>query len=418
MRFLAGLLFALALASCQRPTDPKPLPQRAYVWQREWTPAVAQAVAETAKELAGQVILGGEVVWQNGKARWLPAKIDWPILRRLCPNVRLALRIAPYSGSFTDPEAQQSIQTAAHSLLDRATAAGLACAELQIDFDCAQRRLAEYAIWLRLLRKIAGTARFVITTLPVWLDEKDFPTLLNEVHSYVLQVHSVRPAAAENAPAICDPKRARRCVEKAADLGVPFEVALPTYSALVGFDQQGKVLGYVFEETARAWPPDTVLRTFETDPAEMANLVREWTASRPPSMLGVIWYRLPLTTDKRNWPQVTWRSVMAGRTPQPHLAIELTDGPLVDVRLSNQGDAASTEPEQVSLTWQGSQPEAAEALPGWRVERVENELRFVPTQIPIPPLRPGGTRAIGWLRFAQPTPLHASLTPLSVSPRQ
>jgi len=81
----------------------------------------------------------------------------------------------------------------------------------------------------------------------------------------VLQVHSLeRPKDINTRFELCDSKAARRAVDLAGKVGVPFRVALPTYGYLIAFDSEGKYLGLSgrgipggkccsTRETARIW---------------------------------------------------------------------------------------------------------------------------------------------------------------------
>ncbi|MEO7167465.1 MAG: hypothetical protein ABI016_10565, partial [Chthoniobacterales bacterium] len=67
----AALLSALLATACK----PAPaistgkLPQRGYLWQRNWTPAVAAAFSTARKHLQGVVLLGAEIEWAEGRPR-------------------------------------------------------------------------------------------------------------------------------------------------------------------------------------------------------------------------------------------------------------------------------------------------------------------------------------------------------------
>ncbi|PYK32535.1 MAG: hypothetical protein DME54_15790, partial [Verrucomicrobia bacterium] len=62
----AAKLFCAAvivLTACGR-ADVKvsgPLRQRGYIWQREWTPAVIDSLAEAERRMDGVVLLGAEI---------------------------------------------------------------------------------------------------------------------------------------------------------------------------------------------------------------------------------------------------------------------------------------------------------------------------------------------------------------------
>ena len=411
--FLRAAVLLLALAGCKEPARP-PLPQRAYVWQRAWTPAVAAAVQGTTQDVEAHVIFGGEVVWDDRKPRLIACDIDWETLRRLNRPACIAMRIAPFPGPFDDAAEQQALTGYAKQLLDRCAKEGLACEEFQIDFDCAQKKLDGYAHWLRALHEAVRPCHFVITTLPAWLNEEAFPRLLREVDRYVLQVHSVRPAKPADPVMICDPERARRAVEAAAKLNVPFEVALPTYSALVGLNSSGEVVGYSFEGPPPKWPADTQLVSFDSDAVGIAGLIREWSASRPAVMHGVVWYRLPISSDVRNWPLVTWRKVTAGEDPTPEWHVQAPPGELVDLKLSNSGTLKTNGQILLKVTWEGSSLLDAEVLPGWHLKRGDGELVIESTPSESVSLSPGAERAIGWARFNQRTQVHVEVSSLPV----
>jgi hypothetical protein len=412
----ATLIALLMLCGCGEKSASGPMPHRAYVWQREWAPAVVEAVKLTQADVMGHAIFGGEAVWQQSQPKWRACDIDWAALRTAARPVTLVMRVAPHPGPFDDLAVTQQLVEMARTLLKTCADAGVSCAELQLDFDCGQKKLLGYANWLRALRDAVKPMRFVITTLPAWLDEPAFKILLREVDGYVLQVHSVMPAKPGDPVMICDPERARRCVAAAAKLGVPFEVALPTYSALAGMDTTGRVMGYVFEGPAPQWPAGTQARLYETSASSMAALVKEWTLQRPDLMQGVIWFRLPLTTDARNWPLVTWRAVKEGRAPTHQWSAKCSKGALGDVTLHNDGEAKSSGGVKIVLSWVGAELLATEALPGFQAHAGKGSVTFQSEAGQSVSLSPAASRAIGWLRFKQPAQVHVEVTPLPPAP--
>ncbi|MCF7675839.1 MAG: DUF3142 domain-containing protein, partial [Akkermansiaceae bacterium] len=193
---MGATVAAALLGGCKRHAEATgataPLTQRGYLWQREWNPQVLDGAREADRQLDGVVLLGGEMVWDGGKPSLIRASIPWESLASLQHAPAIALRIAPFPGPFVrDDAAARLIVATAKSLLDEARQHGVEPSEFQLDFDCAQKKLAGYGIWLRELRAAIQPMRFVITTLPVWLGEPEFPVLLREVDGYVLQVHSV-----------------------------------------------------------------------------------------------------------------------------------------------------------------------------------------------------------------------------------
>src|SRR5438874_6160234 len=99
----SGLVIAaVLLAACNRtaPTVSGPLPQRGYLWQRDWTAAVNDAVLEAQKRMDGVVLLGAEISWTAGKPEVVRTNINWQALKSPGASCGIALRIAPYPGPF------------------------------------------------------------------------------------------------------------------------------------------------------------------------------------------------------------------------------------------------------------------------------------------------------------------------------
>ena len=71
----------LFLASCHRVTPVTGLRQRGYLWQRDWTSAVADAVVEADRHMDGLVVLGAEIQWTSGKPDPVRATISWPTMK-------------------------------------------------------------------------------------------------------------------------------------------------------------------------------------------------------------------------------------------------------------------------------------------------------------------------------------------------
>lgn len=401
----------LLLAGCGRVAlVSTPLPQRAYVWQREWTPATAAAVRAAAPRLDGLITLGADLAWVDGRLRVLRPAVDWPALREAGQPVGIALRIDPSAAPRAeDGERIRRFAETARALVAEAGLHGVACAEFQVDFDCPDRKLAQYRPWLRTIRDAVRPVRFVITALPAWLHEREFAALTAEVDGYVLQVHSVPTRAAGERAALCDPARAARWVAQAAKLGRPFAVALPTYSALVGYDPGGRRLGMALDSVQPSWPAGTRVVEVSPDPDELARLVAGWRTAHPATMTGLIWYRLPVQDGTRNWRWPTLAAVMEGRSPARRLEILTAGENPVDLSLSNPGEAEEALELSVRVRWEGPAPLAVEALRGWSVTQTAQEARFVRAAVSVPRLLPGSQRVIGWLRFDHPPALHVEI---------
>ena len=409
---LLGAAVSVALlGACKRDAvETGPLTQRGYLWQRGWNPQVLDGAREADRQLDGVVLLGGEMVWDGGKPSLIKVNIPWESLSSLRHPPAIALRIAPFPGPFVrDDEATRLMVATAKSLLDEARQHGIEPAEFQLDFDCAQKKLAGYGIWLRELRAAIQPVRFVITTLPVWLGEPEFPVLLKEVDGYVLQVHSVSTSGAGRDNRLCDPVLARRWVQAAAKLGRPFSVALPTYRCVAGFDPAGKLVGIAMDAGQPSWPADTRMLEFGADADEIADLVKEWRENRPAGLRELLWYRVPVSTDSRNWSWPTLAAVMQGRRPVRRYEVRLGGGNPVDLELENTGESDSPLDRAVRVTWSGPAPVASDALAGWLIDMAPGCVTFTPQPGARLRLAPGARRGIGWLRFSRTTELHCEI---------
>ena len=360
--------------------------------------------------MAGLVILGGEIIWDQKEPEFIRATINWGTLERQHFSYGIALRVAPYTDSLIESGAPLPfIVTIAKSLLDEAKAHNLSVSEFQLDFDCAQKNLPDYRAWLQVLRQAIYPTHFVITTLPSWLNDPAFVPLVREADGYVLQVHSVPTSNTQRASTLCDAILAREWVAKAAKLGLPFSVALPTYRCSAGYNAMGKLLSVAMDSVQPAWPPGTRVLEFAPNVDEMAMLVKEWQQARPPQLREIIWYRLPVATDIRNWRWVTLSAVMSGRKPLHHLEVLQEGENPIDLSIVNTGEADEQLDSIVTATWNGAAMVAADALAGWTVDIANGRAIFRRAAEHQMRLSPGGKRQIGWLRYEQPVNLQLKL---------
>ena len=402
----------MAFTGCDRTEQPisGPLKQRGYLWQREWTRAVVDALGEANRRMDGVVILGAEISLAEKKREIAKTTIDWDGLKRQSERCALSLRVAPFAGPFRSDDApSQAIVDVAKQLLSDARAHDVNLEEFQIDFDCAQKNLGSYRTWLLALKPIIQPTRFVITVLPAWLNDLEFRKLVREVDGYVLQVHSIPISGGTNAK-LSDARLAREWVRKAARLGIPFEVALPTYRCAAGYGPDGKLLSVAMDSVQPVWPPGTRVLEFGADADEMAGLVHEWQKARPPQLRGLIWYRVPIATDTRNWRWPTLVAVMAGRPPKHQLSVQQEGVNPIDLSIFNAGEADEQINANVTASWNRAGLTASDALAGWSMKSENGRAVFRVTASYGLRLPPGTTRKIGWLRFDQITTLETELS--------
>ena len=377
------------------------LPQAAYIWQRAWTEPLRATLAEHATNFSALVVLNAEVAWRQQRPEVVRVALDWPALRACGRPVGLALRIGSFSGPFTADDARTAwLGDLAAGLLAGARAGSVPVAELQLDFDCAESKLDGYRVWVEAIRQRIAPTPLTITALPAWLKHAAFKPLVSASDGFVLQVHSLDKPQRASAPfALCDPAAARQAVERAATFGVPFRVALPTYGYTVAFNRDGRFTGLSAEGPAKNWPEGVQLHEVRADPAAMAALVAAWTAARPPTLRGVIWYRLPAAGDRLNWRWPTLAAVMAGRTPRHNLRVEARHPSpgLVEVDLANAGDGDYAEAVEVAVRWQHARLVACDGLRGFEPNDTENGVvKFSRASCR---LGPGERQTVGWLRL-------------------
>jgi hypothetical protein len=380
-----------------------PMSNDVYVWQRAWTDPLKNSIAEHATNFSELIVLAAEISWPKGQPNVVRAPLDYAALRTAGRPIGLALRIGGFSGALRESQTA-FVKDLGTSLLAEAASNALAVAELQVDFDCPELKLEGYRLWVEALK--SSSVPVTITALPSWLKHDAFKRLIATADGYVLQVHSLERPKNVNTPfVLCDIEAARHAVERAAQLGKPFRVALPTYGYLVAFDASGNFEGILAESPAVAWPDGTRMREVRADPAALAGLIRIWAESRPELLKGMIWYRLPIPEESLNWAWPTLETVMAGKIPNSELRSELRypKPGLVEIDLMNTGTANHIRPVGVTLQWHEARLVACDGLQGFEAkERGNNTLNFR-SKATQTPFEPGERRMIGWLRLSQET---------------
>lgn len=389
-----------------------PMDHSAYVWQRGWGGIdrdVEAAIAERGASFSELLVLAAEIDPERGDV-----EVDWDpeLLERAGARVGLVIRVGPWS--FAEPDiVRERLITVALAQLERADEAGLRISELQIDFDAASRSLADYREWLIELRRALGDRELAltITALPDWLNRPELAELLDVTDGWVLQVHSLTPPRESGTRALIDPELARAAVERAASLGRPFRVALPTYHYLIA-RSSGSLLA---DAPPRAWlaaeqaPADPSRERFElvgVDPSVLAELVSGWTEDRPAALIGVVWFRLPVASDRLAWSWPTLHAVMAGQVPIEDLAVEVCsrDSGLVELALINRGDADAWTSSLAPIHARGDRTLLAhDAVAGFRLH--EHDDAIVLEAGTHRRIAPGESLAIAWLRFDAPPSL-------------
>jgi hypothetical protein len=392
------------------------LPQEVYVWQRAWTEPVRRSVIEHGGDFARVIVLKAEVVWHDGKPQLTEVPVDYEALAGTKRPIGLALRVGPYAASFARTNtAAIYLGDLAQKLLADARAAGVKPNELQLDFDCASSKLEGYRTWVQVIRERITPVPLVITALPAWINEPAFKRLVQAADAYVLQVHSLeRPRSFDEAFTICDPAAARRAVSKAAEIGVRFRVALPTYGYVVAFDGKGRFFGLSAEGPAKSWPADARLKEVRAEPVEIAQLIQGWSANPSTALAGVIWYRLPISGDTLNWRWPTLNAILQSRIPRKSVRVEShrVEPGLIELSLVNDGELDLSSRLAIKTRWSGARFMAGDGLRGFAL--AEQEVSSARFETGVRPHRlPAGEKyVIGWLRLTEDREVQVELEEL------
>jgi hypothetical protein len=268
---------------------------------------------------------------------------------------------------------------------------GLVLAGVEIDHDAGNARLLAYREFLVHLRSaLPAPMALSITALPAWLDSQELPALLSTVDSSVLQVHAV----SDPRRGLFDPDLAHQWATAWSRItSKPFFLALPAY----GVALLPSVGGAPIVESEVAIERNGKRRELLADPLQLSKLAARLRADPPTHLAGLIWFRLPLASDRRAWSLATLRAVSRGEVLGSHLALNLSErGGLYDIGITNEGNLDNAWPERVTLAVQGC--EGADALAGYTLQQEPNLLTF--TRLRDGRIAAGGQRAIGWARCA------------------
>ncbi|WP_338287589.1 DUF3142 domain-containing protein [Luteolibacter sp. LG18] len=386
------ILLALFLTACRKEA-PRPAPAiEAYVWQSPARSGVATAIERSRGAVATLHVRAAEMRW-TGKTFDTNRAITGSLPT---PGCGLVLRIGASASQLEwTPDQIAPVAKVVKEL------AALGPKEIQCDYDCPQSRLDRYSRLLDSLQTSAGNVPLVPTTLPSWLDEPTFRKLVAKHPGYVLQVHSLQlPKQAGQPVMIFDPSAARSAAKKASALGVPFRIAMATYGCEVWFGSDGKVMEVVSEDTAPLTKAPASRAYALADPTESARLVREWSASPPSGLQAVIWYRLPVEGDRRNWPWVTFQHVIRGEEAAPDLTLESTDHDgTFDLHIVNRGDFPVPLPADAIVT---TPVISADGVGAYRLEKRADGMHYLRRDGIWPWLDPGKKIPAGWLRTHEP----------------
>ncbi len=401
-----GCLLPICLVAADEPR----LEQHAYVWQRHWGEPVALAIARAAPEMDAFAVLAGECgVDRHGKLTVRPGGVEWPPLsaakRPVWLTFRLNTRVADLlETAGSRAEVGRKIAELTDQL--RLEAGAAVIAGVQLDYDCPTAMLSDYRDLLVDLKRRLDLP-LSITSLPAWLDSQDLPAVLEPLAFHVLQVHSLeRPTTLDQPARLIPSDRLPAWLERAGRLDTPYLVALPTYGYLLQYGADGRFQSLVAEGMTDRVAPGGHVRLVLADPDEEAALVRAWLASPPAGCRGLVWFRLPVDTDRLNWSWQALRAVMAGKSPTVAAAAEFRRHAAGshDLWLVNTGERNVPGAHvRIVLGLAGTRVAGFDLVGGARLLDTSDDTA-IHIQAPAPIL--DEPRCIGWFRFdAEPAPI-------------
>lgn len=381
---LSMLLAALALLIGCEPKNATPLDQQLYIWQRQWTPAHDAALTDSHADFSTLRVLALQAFPRAG---WSRARISPALLKADGRPLIAVIRLDGQLPSLNQAEVTAQIQ----QVLADWQGQGLIVSGVEIDHDAGIGRLPAYQKFLAGLRTVLpATMPLSITALPAWLDSPDLPLLLSSVDSSVLQVHAV----SDPRLGLFDAEQARTWADAWARVtSKQFYLALPAYGvALVSADNDG-----AWVESEVPLERAGTRRELLADPRQLSRLAADLRDDPPAHLAGLIWFRLPLNSDRRAWSLRTLRAVAQGVDLDSRLVLKLSaDNNLYDISLSNQGNLDRAWPERLTLAVQGC--DGADALAGYSLQQTADLLTF--TRLREGRILAGEQRAIGWARCA------------------
>lgn len=396
-RFLknASLLLALLIVACTN--NPRsPLTHEAYIWQRQWTPALDASIDAASGHFTAWRVLALE---SKASGELVDTAPHFDVIVRSDLPVIAVMRL---NGSRPPP----SVEMLAGRLRDLASkwrVAGVKLIGVEVDHDCATAQLDRYADLLTHLRtELPPGLTLSITVLPTWIGAPVLSRLLAAVDTSVLQVHAVSaPQPGQVDAGLFDAQRARGWIAAYSTLAPhPFRVALPAYGVRVGFDDEGRAVAVASEMARDISAAET--HELRVAPKDVAGLLRDLQTERPHGLIGITWFRLPSEDDRRAWSLATLHAVIDGAASletQLALRLDATESGVRDVVVLNRGAIDAPLPALVIV--QARACSAVDALAGFRVESQPDGRHFVQQNDAANSdaiLRAGRERRIGWLR--------------------
>ncbi len=326
------------------PPPSEPMQTGFYVWQKQWTPAVKEAIHRSREEANHYFVFGGSIDKDWSAFDIHLSDSDWQTLQELDHPITLVYRIFNSNKrwlkkdeyTFMDELFIQPVL----GIVGHAKEQGIDIRGIQVDYDCPTSKLRDFSEWLKHFKQNHSDVELSITALPTWMTSRYFDDVVRQTDYYVLQVHSFEmPANAGEVKPIFNHKNFPRYLQTANQTRHPFYLSLPTYGYRVYFDPHGQYLNLSAEGFEPLLQEGYSVETIMADEQALAAVVRSLNAERPLYCKGVIWFRLPVDDDRLNWSWDALQAVMRGEVPPLTFEAEIKEinPQLAEVWVHNTG---------------------------------------------------------------------------------
>ncbi|MBB2205675.1 DUF3142 domain-containing protein [Gluconacetobacter takamatsuzukensis] len=380
------LIFLLGIHTAFTTRTGRTLPSDAYIWQRQWTPAVSAAVTASQDVIHTWRILAAEL---DGHGTWVATTPDSALLAARHMPVIAVIRI---EGQLAEWDEEQ-LATRILALKTAWQQHGIAVSGIEIDHDCATVRLPAYARFLAQLRGRLGQATpLSVTILPAWLASPALDDVLARVEDAVLQIHAVQNPQF----GLFNPGKAHDWLRAFAQRRQgPWHVALPAYGTRVTWGTDGRIAG-VESEQDRFMGADSG-HELVAPPAEIAAFMKRIEHAPPHGLAGWVWFRLPTADDRRAWSLPAWRAVVTHQPLHAALSVSLrrpSASAPYDIVLANDGNVDAEGPAAVRI--ESACPSGADGMNGYSLDYDAKGPLLRRAQPGL--LRAGQQSVVGWVR--------------------
>ena len=374
--------------------DSKNLAEEVYLWQRVWTKEVKEALPLAEAEFDTIAILGVELNWRE-KTGWdvnfFKDSLDYSANNfKAIIDVRIGSEVAKSQWSKS-----------ALAVIDDVIARLPEANRIQLDYDCPTSELRGYLYLIKHLQNKFPSRKFEITALPTWLTNKHFKLLVKRLDRYIMQVHGVSGYGLNK---LCDIDYTLEVADKCHQLGVPYLLALPTYAHAINYDKQGVIKQVISEGGNMQQGLD--YNYLRADAQEITALVSGLRLSHPKLLQGLVWYRMPVSTDKMNWTWKTLTKVRSAEYNQAKLSVvkNQDSSGLYEIAIVNNSSQRLDYPKSLTISWMDDFCIGGDGYKAyqWQIINRQNQAEFIQLRTDIHLINPGESISIGWLRLTQP----------------